>query len=79
MKAKLRALLRRDGGETLEAQADAAFARQDFAAALALTHRLAEQGNDAALYRLGGMFELGLGPLQAVARALHRCERAAEA
>lgn len=79
MKAKLRALLRRDGGETLEAQADAAFARQDFAAALALTHRLAEQGNDAAFYRLGEMFEHGLGLLQDFAQALHWYERAADA
>lgn len=78
MRAKLRALLR-PGGAQLEAQADAAFARQDFATALALTRRLAERGNVAAFYRLGEMFEFGLGMLQDFAQALHWYERAADA
>lgn len=78
MRTRLRVLLCRDR-EPLEAQADAAFARQDFATALALTRRLAEQGNAAAFYRLGEMFEFGLGMLQDFAQALHWYERAADA
>lgn len=78
MRAKLRALLRPNEAP-LEAQADAAFARQDFATALALTRRLADQGNAAAFYRLGEMFEFGLGLLQDFAQALHWYERAADA
>jgi TPR repeat protein len=61
------------------ADLDAAFARQDFAAAIALTRQLADEGNAAALYRLGEVFEHGLGVLQDFGQALEWYEKAAEA
>lgn len=61
------------------AELDAAFLAKDFATAIPLTRRLAESGDAAAHYRLGEVFEYGLGVLQDFAQALDHYERAAEA
>ena len=61
------------------AEVDDAFARQDFTSALNLTRRRADEGDVAAMYRLGEIFEHGLGVLQDFAQALEWYEKAAEA
>ncbi|MCC6482955.1 MAG: SEL1-like repeat protein [Sphingomonadaceae bacterium] len=61
------------------AELDAAFLAKDFATAISLTRRLAESGDAAAQYRLGEVFEYGLGVLQDFAQALDHYEQAAEA
>lgn len=61
------------------AELDAAFAARDFGTAIALTRRLADNGDAAAHYRLGEVFEYGLGVLQDFGQALEYYEKAAEA
>lgn len=61
------------------ADLDAAFAGKDLGNALAMTRQLADSGNAAAMFRMGEVFEYGLGALQDFAQALEYYEKAAAA
>ena len=78
----LRSLLRRRKPGTEDAtfeKIDAAFTAGDFSTGIALARTLAERGDARAAYRLGEVFEHGIGALQDYAQAVEWYERAASA
>ena len=64
--------------EEIARRADAAYARQDYAAAAVLYQQLADSGGAAAMTRLGQMYDKGLGLVQSDPQAVMWYLRAAE-